>query len=177
MNKVAFLTGYLHKEAAIDWFAGGNYNPLNWGADAGNKIDEAKKWTGDKATAMGQGMEAVTEFIGSDNKAQNIYELSGMQAKEDSIRAQADTAIKGARKEIGDAFVKSTGANMLTTLGTGMLGQMSANGRHKEMMKAIRGMGGSKAPAVKSQVFRLSHPGQGGRRTPAAAARAGQGGY
>jgi len=157
MNSTAFLAGYLDK-TAVDWFGGGNYNPLNWGASAGDSMSDAgsavKGFVSDPL-----GLEAKEKSLRKEFADKETGFRQEMADKEKSIRSEVKGLAGEAEKKIGDAFKLSTAASTVTTLGTGLMNNMAAGSRHKELLKAIKGQGRQpiNKPAAQT-AFRLNRP-------------------
>ncbi len=168
MNKEAFLKGYLYKEA---------YGVSDWWEDTKRGV---KTLSPSGMSDLYQGAKAGIRHTAEDVKHSVLDKVLPGQLGTRQGRAQASKFLKGpeqyiagklkphmakARKDIGDAFKASTATGAATTLATGLMTNMAAQGRHKQLMQALRSRRSPAQAASPSPVFRLS--------TPAARARQG----
>jgi hypothetical protein len=164
MNKEAFLAGYLNKEA-------------NWWEDTKRGWDALTTREGRSDIKTGIGIAADDmkhSFLdkvlpGQLGTRKGRAEASRfIKDPEKYIKGRLKPHVEKARKEIKGGIQAATGVGAATTLATGLMTNMAAQGRHKQLMQALRNRrspAASMARPASPGVFRLS--------TPAARARQG----
>lgn len=120
---------------AVNWFGGGNYNPLNWAASAGDGIDKTVKST---QNYLGDKIHQTGMFDGGGNVVTN---------------ALADYGNKGYQGILGDtlktmAVVGTAGLGASALAGRGGLAAARALG--PRALSAVRGFGGRALSGAKN---------------------------
>jgi len=154
MNTTAFLAGYLHKEAYITGAPTEAHSYHKTPAASGpGVVDRVSKWMGDKASG------AVSSL------AQPVIDdaMGKMEGKIKSTLGDVESKFKSygenVEKKMAEGMKAHAAATAGATIGTGLLSNMAAGSRHKEMLKAIKGIGRQpiNKPAAQ-RAFRLNRP-------------------